>query len=343
MPGLREHLSPVILKMTNNMNKLTDGVRWILLGAWLVFPCFAWAQKPSPAGNDVSETETRTEGVNREYQPFLASAQTFVDAYTKRDASAIGNMFTADAEFLDEFGEMTQGRDAIVALFENVFESSLNATIDEIAIERIRKITDRVVMEEGTVFSTESPGKAQLQSRYVALHTLEKDGKWRINSLKNMPASAAKRKEQLEQLNWMIGDWVNENDDSVVHTNCDWSADGNFLLRRFTVQTRDGKAMNGIQRIGWDPARKKLRSWTFDSQGGFFTGLWTRHGQRWLLNSTGVTADGETVTATSIYTIHDAEMVTWEYQNLIVAGDVRENMEPVRMVKRPPPPARSPR
>ena len=244
LPGLREHLSPVILKMTNNMNKLTDGVRWILLGAWLVFPCFAWAQKPSPAGNDVSETETRTEGVNREYQPFLASAQTFVDAYTKRDASAIGNMFTADAEFLDEFGEMTQGRDAIVALFENVFESSLNATIDEIAIERIRKITDRVVMEEGTVFSTESPGKAQLQSRYVALHTLEKDGKWRINSLKNMPASAAKRKEQLEQLNWMIGDWVNENDDSVVAICKDCRGNGD---NGHTILTKNSLTGNTIQ------------------------------------------------------------------------------------------------
>ena len=99
--------------------------------------------------------------------------------------------------------------------------------------------------------------------------------------------------------------------------------------------------MSGVQRIGWDPARKKIRSWTFDSHGGFFSGLWTKHDKQWLLNSAGVTADGETVTATSAYTLHDAEMVTWQYRNLIVAGDVREDMEPITMVKRPPPPTRS--
>ena len=323
------------------MKYITSAAPLLLLGACLVLPPCASGQNPQTANNSSAANPEPPIEVTEEHKPFLASAQAFVDAYAKRDSAAIGELFTTDAEFLDEFGELTQGREAIVTLFNNVFRNSQTATIDEIAIERIRKITDRVVMEEGVVFAAESADHVRTRSRYVALHTLGDDGQWRINSLKNLPSGNVGRKQQLEQLAWLLGNWVNEDDHSVVHTTCQWSEDGNYLLRRFTVQTREGNQMSGVQRIGWDPARKKIRSWTFDSHGGFFSGLWTKHNEQWLLNSAGVTADGETVTATSAYTLHDAEMVTWQYQSLIVAGDVRENMEPITMVKRPPPPNRS--
>ena len=300
------------------------------------------APQAPPIVDTPAETRNSTIVVADEHKPFLASAQIFVDAYTKRDAAAIGAMFTADAEFLDEFGQRTQGREAIIALFANVFQTSQEASIHEIAIEHLRKITDRVVMEEGVVFTSESSNHVRTQSRYVALHTLEKDGKWRINSLKNLPSASVSRQEHLMQLAWLVGDWVNEDSESVVHTTCNWSEDGNYLLRRFSVRTRDGKEMNGVQRIGWDPARKIIRSWTFDSHGGFFNGLWTKLSEKqWLINSAGITDSGDTITATSIYTIHDPEMVTWQYRSLIVAGDVRENTEPITMVKRPPAPNRS--
>ncbi len=83
-----------------------------------------------------------------------------------------------------------------------------------------------------------------------------------------------------------------------------------YLLRKFAVQTNDGREMSGVQRIGWDPALKKLRSWTFDSQGGFFKGLWTKDGDQWLLTTVGVTADSQTVTGTSVYTRIDNEMIS---------------------------------
>ncbi|MAI69553.1 MAG: hypothetical protein CMM01_01370 [Rhodopirellula sp.] len=323
------------------MKYITCAAPLILIGALFTLPHTALGQNPTSLGDQAVLANDAPIEVAEEHKPFLDSAQAFVDAYAKQDAAAIGNMFTANAEFLDEFGELTQGREAIVAVFDNVFRNSSNATIDEITIERIRKITDRVMMEEGVILTAESPDHVRTQSRYIALHTLEKDGKWRINSLKNLPATTVSRKEQLEQLSWLTGNWVNEDDNSVVHTTCGWSEDGNYLLRRFNVQTRDGNEMSGVQRIGWDPARKKIRSWTFDSHGGFFSGLWTKHGKEWLLTSAGVTASGETVTATTAYNLHDAEMVTWQYRSLIVAGSVRENMEPITMVKRPPPPTRS--
>ncbi len=271
-------------------------------------------------------------------KPFWASAQAFLDAYAKRDANAIGELFTQDAEFFDEFGERTEGRENIVAMFQDVFDTSAVASIEEINIQRVRHISPTVAIEEGIVVGSVEAGGPRYTNRYVALHTKGDDGKWRINTLKDHPREGGPRKEQLAQISWILGEWVNQDSDSVVHTNCDWSEDGNYLLRRFTVQTFDGREMNGVQRIGWDPARKKLRSWTFDSEGGFFNGLWTKQGSQWLLTIGGTTAEGKTVTGTAVYRIVDSEMITWQYRNLIVGDEVRSDSEPVTMVRRPPSP-----
>ena len=96
--------------------------------------------------------------------------------------------------------------------------------------------------------------------------------------------------------------------------------------------------MDGVQRIGWDPLRRQLRSWTFDSTGGFSEGFWSRNGDQWIVTSTGVTSDGESASGTAVYHIIDAERVTWEYRNLVVGNELREGVAPVPMVRRPPSP-----
>ncbi|REJ74383.1 MAG: SgcJ/EcaC family oxidoreductase [Planctomycetota bacterium] len=287
--------------------------------------------------DDESEAEERFE-IPDEEKPFWDSAAAFLEAYRSGDAAAIGEMFTEDAEVLDEFGERTVGRDAIVAMFQNVFDHSPDALIEEIQILSVRRISDTVALEEGIVVSSESADAPRFTSKYAALHLKGGDGKWRINTLKDFPREHASRQEQLRQLEWLLGDWVNQDDDTVVHTSCNWSEDGNYLLREFTVQTYEGLEMNGVQRIGWDASRKKLRSWTFDSEGGFFTGLWTRQDDQWIVTSAGVTADGETTTGTAVYTVVDEEMIIWQHQGLIVGDEMRESSDPVTMVRLPPQP-----
>lgn len=327
-------------------------IRNLILGALLAGLCLSLggvgltqqpkkaAPKPAqkPAEKQAAPAEPKFEVPSHE-QPFWDSAQAFLDAYMKRDAAAIGELFTKDAEFLDEFGELTVGRDDITQMFADVFDSSTEAAIEEIQIQRVRKISGNVALEEGVVIARDTADGPRHRSRYVALHTKQTDGKWLINTLKDFPREGGHRQEQLAQLSWLLGEWVNEDDESVVHTECRWSDDGNYLLRRFTVQTRDGREMSGVQRVGWDPALKKLRSWTFDSEGGFLTGVWTQDGSKWLLTSNGVNASGESVTGTAEYNVIDAEMITWHFRELIVGDEVRTTREPVTMVRRPPTPA----
>lgn len=290
-------------------------------------------------GRTQSPDDAENSQIPAEELPFRESAQAYLDAYAKRDAKAIGELFTEDAEFIDEFGVRTEGRESIVAMFEKVFDNAKEASIDEIIIERIRRISETVALEEGVVVAQEDPTAPRFACRYIALHKKGDDGKWRINTLKDFPREGSERQEQLSQLEWMTGEWVSQDSNSVVHTECRWSEDGNYLLRRFTAQTFDGREIDGVQRIGWDPARNTLRSWTFDSDGGFFSGLWTKQGDQWLLTKTGVTADGESVTATEAYLLVDHEKYQWHYRDLLVDGESFGEGEPVTMVRRPPEPA----
>ena len=75
--------------------------------------------------------------------------------------------------------------------------------------------------------------------------------------------------ERLKELEWLVGDWIDESSESVIHGTCRWSADKNFLLRDFTIQSEGKPVMTVTQRIGWDPLSKQIKSWVFDSEGGY--------------------------------------------------------------------------
>jgi uncharacterized protein (TIGR02246 family) len=301
----------------------------------LIVFCERWAGAQPPDASSSFQ-------VPADEKPFWDSAQTFLDAYAKRDAAAIGDLFTENAEFVDEFGDRIEGREAIVAMYQDVFDNASDASIEEINVERVRHITDTVTLEEGVVVASESADGPRYRSRYVALHTKGDDGVWRINTLKDQPREVVDRQGQLAKLAWLLGEWVNQDSESVVHTECDWSEDGNYLLRRFAIQTFDDREMNGVQRIGWDAHLEKIRSWTFDSEGGFVGGVWAQQGNRWLVTVEGVSADGEAVSGTAVYTVVDSEMIRWQYRDLVVGDEVRGDIEPVTMVRRPPNPGSAP-
>ena len=90
----------------------------------------------------------------------------------------------------------------------------------------------------------------------------------------------------------MIGEWVDKGPDSEVRVNCRWSEDGNFLIRSFTVKQQGKPVMTVTQRIGWDPLARRIRSWEFDSEGGFGEGTWSRDGERWVDQALGRPARG---------------------------------------------------
>lgn len=308
-------------------------VRCALVTGLCVIPHSVGKTQPPPEGDFEATFEIPADEV-----PFWESARAFLDAYAERDAAAIGELFTEDAEFRDEFGERTVGRDAIVALYEDVFASAPEVVLQAIDIERIRYVRPTVVLEEGWVSARDAADGPVSTSRYMAVHVKEDDDLWRINTLRTYPHDAHGKSVYLDQLAWLVGEWVNEGTNARVETTCRWSDDGNYLLRRYELETSEGKALSGVQRIGWDPLRRQVRSWTFDSEGGFLKGLWSRNDDRWIVTSQGTTSDGRPIQVTATYDIVDPERIIWDITSLVIGSEVMPGRESVVLMRAAPAP-----
>ena len=265
------------------------------------------------------------------------TGQSFVDAYQKKNAKAISDLFVADAEFIDEYGNLHQGRDEIQAAFTNVFWHN-SGTDFEMEISSIRFLSPQIAIEDGTTTVNHSVDLESVSSRYTAVHVKE-NGNWLTASVREQaPHDRRQHRSRLQQLAWLQGDWVDEDEESVVVFSCAPTDGGRFLIRNFAMHIAGCESMTGTQRIGWDPLTGKLKAWVFDSEGGHSEGWWHRDQDRWVLKLTGVTAAGEPASSTSIYTPVDERSMTWQSVDHEINGVELPDSEVVTIVRRAPTP-----
>ncbi len=263
------------------------------------------------------------------------TAATFVEAFDKGDAKAVAAHFTADAEYIDEQGNLFQGQPAIEESFVLAFAEN-PATRLELQINSIRFVSPGLAVEDGETTVKRPSGRPSDHSHYTAVH-VKTNGKWLTASSREHAAQGGREQvKQLEQLEWLLGDWVDEGADSVVDFSCKAISNGNFLMREFTLKISGEETLSGSQRIGWDPLTRKLRAWTFDSDGGFCEGTWHRDGDSWVLKSTGVTADGATTSGTSIFTYVNPHLMTWQAVDQEVEGVRLPDSDLFTLVRAPP-------
>lgn len=301
-------------------------------------PSEAVGTKPSA---NVAEQRPATQSASDDRSADVAAIRqtgdSYVKAYCDADAKSIAAHFTTDAEYIDEQGNVYQGRAAIEEAMTSFFAENSGCQI-EMNIDTIRFVSVGVAVEDGTTTTTPSDGAEPIRSKYTAVH-VKTNGKWLAASVRDQaPKDRRQHRTQLHQLGWLQGDWVDEGADSLVIFSCEGVDGGNFLLRKFTIQVAGQEAMSGTQRIGWDPRTGKLRAWIFDSEGGHSDGFWHRDGDRWLLKSTGVTADGQTASGTSIYTFVNENTMTWQLVDHEIAGVQLPDSELVTIVRRAPSP-----
>src|SRR5262249_21200887 len=141
--------------------------------------------------------------------------------------------------------------------------------------------------------------------------------------------------DRLEQLGWLVGDWVNEGNDAVVRISYRWSDDRNFLLGDFHVTRAGSTVMQSTQRVGWDPVAGKVRSWVFDSDGGFGEGNWTYVDGSWVIKSSAVLPDGQTGSATITVSPQGKDRYLLKGTDRI-AGDERDDDFEFIVTRKPP-------
>ena len=115
---------------------------------------------------------------------------------------------------------------------------------------------------------------------------------------------------------------------------CRWTKNKSFITRSFGVSVKGRTDLEGTQVIGWDPAKKVIRSWLFDSDGSFGVGIWTRKGDRWTIQALQVLSDGRKATSVNVLTKVDDDTFTWESTGREVAGEVLPNIGPVTVVRK---------
>jgi len=280
-------------------------------------------------------TSARTTSGAVEVEKLQASASEFAEAFNRGDAKAIAAQFTEDAEAVDEDGNILKGRDAIQTRFAELFQDYPQARI-EVELTSLRQIGADVALEDGYSTTILAPDEPGTRSPYTVVH-LKRDGTWQIASVRDFPAedTPTTAHDALNALGWLVGKWVDESPDGRVETSCEWSKNGNYLLQNYTVKSRWGGQMHGIQRIAWDPLRNTIRSWAFDDSGAFTEAFWTPMNGNWIVQATGVTSDGESLSVTRQMTRLENGSFQIDSQNLVVGELVLPDTS-VRVVRQPP-------
>ena len=207
----------------------------------------------------------------------------------------------------------------------------------EVDIETVHFLAPEVARQDGRTRLLAADGGAPSTAKYSATF-LKTQGKWRIASIRELDDPTITHRERLRELEWLIGDWIEETGDAVIETSIAWADDDNFLLRSFAVKVRGKADLKGTQRIGWDPTTKQIRSWVFDSRGAYGEGHWSRNGERWIIKSTGVRPDAMTTSATQVLTRLGKDRMLWSSTSRTLGGETRDDIDEFTMVRRPPPP-----
>lgn len=266
----------------------------------------------------VSYAETVSEN-SPDKTAVLAIDRAFEAAYATGNAKAIADFFTEDAHYTSDDGRTFDGRTAIMDNIRAAFARNNGAKLAIVA-DSVRLLAPDVLLESGSTTVTGKNGETN-GALFTAVY-VKKDGKWKISQLVETPQPDLTAHDRLSELEWLVGNWedADKGDNLTVSSQFNWARGGNFLTRNVTVKRGAETTLEGWQIIGWDPLEGCIRSWTFDDEGGFSEGRWTREGDRWLQRETGVTADGNRTSADNTFSKLSNDRFTWESNNRTLDG-----------------------
>ena len=261
---------------------------------------------------------------------FRSGAESYVQAFNQGDAERLASHWAEDAEYILPSGEHLKGRDKIEQAFKKFFSDNKGIQI-QVAIAEISFPRSNEAVEEGSALVSrpgEKPKELTYEVRYV-----KRKAAWKIAHVEET-FSTPSNYEHLKELEWLTGEWVDDSENVDVETLAQWTKHKNFITLSFRVQFEGRPALEGTQLIGWDPTVKSIKSWVFDSLGGFGQGVWSRDGSRWTVRTTSVLINGEKASAINIYTYLDENTFTFSSIGREINGEPQPNIEEIRVVRK---------
>jgi uncharacterized protein (TIGR02246 family) len=274
-----------------------------------------------PAGNSKDQAEIKLK------------AKAYEEAFNSYDVEKLAAFWTSNAVYVaPDTGNKINGRSSILNYFKDFFANGEQPKI-HIIVDDVTFTGPNKAIENGHVKSTYKDGSEEVTA-YQA-EDVKENGKWLLQTVREVDiGSSPSNYQHLKDLDWLIGNWEDTDENSDINLNFKWDKNNNFLIEHFTVQILNRDEMEGIQIIGWDPDKKKIHSWVFDSDGGFREGTWSKKGDHWVAAMGSTLADGKKASSIDVYTKVDDNNFTFDMDARDVDGELLPDIGPVHFKKK---------
>lgn len=261
-----------------------------------------------------------------------AIVQQYQEAYNQQDAAKLTLQWASDATYINPVtGDSAEGKEAIKKLFEDKFAQGKKRHL-EVAIKSIEFPNADEAIEKGVMKVTIDDQPAQ-RIAYQAKYVREND-KWLVKAIGEIELqNPFSNFEQLKDLAWLVGKWEDIDDNVEISFDNHWDKYKNFLTQQFNMQIYGQDDIEGKQIIAWDPVKKTIRSWVFDSDGGFGEGTWEKVDKSWYSMMHYTLSDGRIGSSKNIYTRVNDGSYTYASVEREVDGEILPDMDPVTVEK----------
>jgi uncharacterized protein (TIGR02246 family) len=302
-----------------------------LLGAFLI------AVVGEVASQDQQKPKSTAKSKNNaaDAQAITANVKKYTEAFNRQDVKSLLELFTDDCDITEADGTRVRGRKELEAEFKDTFANDKSAQVS-VAMDSLSFITPDVALETGRVLYFPDGATLTSESEYQVSH-VKRGGRWQMSHVRTFNRKVLSPYDRLRELEWLVGDWIDESSESAVETSYRWDAKKSFLLQEFTIRVKGQKVLSGSQRIGLDPQTQQIRGWVFDTEGGYAENHWASLDNGWVIKAKGVRADGKVVTATNEITRTSKDQLRFESVDRIV-GDERFPGFTAIAVRKPPSP-----
>jgi ketosteroid isomerase-like protein len=285
----------------------------------LTWPPAARGQQPATAtaAASASASVTTEAAPAAVVEAIRAAATAYREAVTKGDAAAIRAAWTADGDIVDGWGTRLEARADGVLTGGAATGPRPEFHVGE---TRLRVIAPDVVLEDGSVDVVLPGMKTPIEGWFSAIW-VRQGGGWKLAALRESERPVATDESMLADLDWMVGDWslVAEGAEpkaAAADMTIRWDAGRTFLIREARIPELSGgddppRMIDVHQRIGWDPTVRRIRSWSFSSDGSRGEATWFRDGDSWVALLTTVLPDGRQRTAVHIYSYDGRDRCIW--------------------------------
>jgi uncharacterized protein (TIGR02246 family) len=254
-----------------------------------------------------------------------------IQAFSDRDAAAIAANWTAEGEYIRNDGEPIRGRAEIEKGYAEFFKTLKGKPTVEVQIDNLRFPSADTAISEVTLRLKNEQGEL-IGSNWRNTLLVREGGQWKVAMVQEWDRDTA-MDDSLKDLEWLIGTWRLDSKDQDVTTTYEWDENKSFIRGKYSVKQGGKVTQSGTQIFGRDNAEGGIRSWVFQSDGGFGDGIWTRDGSKWTVDFEGTTPDGKMLTANVIYVRVDANTFTWQSVEQTVDGQPIANTQPIKVTK----------